>query len=59
VFVDPFSRRQKSQQYEQYTEAIAAGSEGRLMVTRIIECPTPGMQLSPRDQDHEKTGRKQ
>jgi hypothetical protein len=59
VFVDPFSRRQKSQQDEQGAEAITPGSERRLAVARIIEKPIAGMHLSPRKQDHKETSRKQ
>jgi hypothetical protein len=54
VFVNPGSRRQKCQQYQQGAQAITAGSKGRLVVSRIIENPMAGLQLSPRQQDHEK-----
>src|SRR5580700_1333884 len=59
VFVDPGPRRHTCQQYQQSADPITAGSKGRLMVARIIESPMAGLQLSPRQQDHEKAGRDQ
>jgi hypothetical protein len=54
AFVNPGSRRQECHQYQQSADAITAGSESRLMVCHIIEGPMAGLQLSARQQDHEK-----
>jgi hypothetical protein len=54
VLVNPGSRRQKCQQYQQSADATTTGSESRLMVARIIKSPMAGLQLSPRQQDHEE-----